>query len=70
MQSAKATWKVSKEKIDKNLLRVRGCGVFVQRFVAERELLQSTGHLVGQQREGPVYTTAVLSRSSTQQKRH
>ena len=53
MKRAKVTGKVRKERIEKNLLRGRGCGGFVQCFIAERELLQSTGHLVGQHREIP-----------------
>lgn len=34
---AKVTGKVNKERTEKNLLRVRGCGGFVHHFMAERE---------------------------------
>lgn len=64
MKKAKVTGKVRKERIQKNLLRVRGCGGFLQGFVAERELLQTTGHLVGRETESPSL------RSSARQKTH
>lgn len=49
MKRDKVRRNVKKERIEKNLLTVRSCGALVQPFMAERELIQSMGNLVGQQ---------------------
>lgn len=70
MKRTKVRRKVGKERIENNPLRVRGYGGLLQRFMAERELLQSTGQLAGQQESPCLHCSGTQLHSNEDTPKH